>query len=136
MEIEDENEFQIHFEDEAYNQLTIDISRDKITFTLLNKLSLFKYIKIFKYSDIIKELDIPIMNNINEIYDYLINSEYKIIDEEKKIIINNNKEIKLSEKKSTSIEEIIKSIIDEIKDIKFNNNNKIKELLLIFNKNE
>ena len=52
--------------------------------------------------------------NINEVYDFLIKSEYKIINEEKiKKIIINNKEINLNEKLLTN-QELIKILIDEI----------------------
>ena len=48
-------------------------------------LSYYKYIKEYKYEEIKKELNIKV--NIEKIYEYLIRSEYKIIKEEKKMII-------------------------------------------------
>ena len=68
---------------------------------------------------------------MKEIYEYLIKSEYEIKKEEKKIIINKKKEIKLEEKILKN-EEIIKILINEIKkmkDEKKKENEKINELI-------
>ena len=96
------------------NNLRIEINNDKIIFTLIIGISYYKYIKKYKYDEIIKELDMLEHKNINEVYDFLIKSEYKIINEEKiKKIIINNKEINLNEKLLTN-QELIKILIDEI----------------------
>jgi hypothetical protein len=65
-----------------------------------------------------------------EVFNYLINCEYKILKEEKKIVIN-NKQIRLEEKILKN-KEIIKNLINEINEIKekYNNQNeKINELI-------
>ena len=92
MEIEEriKSEYKIKIND---NKLRIEMINDEIIFILLIDLS-YKYIKKYKYNEIINELNLKENKDIKELYLYLIKSEYKIIDEEKKIIINNNKEIK------------------------------------------
>ena len=66
------------------NKLRIIINNDEIIFILILGLSYYKYIKEYKYNEIIRELDIREKKDIKEIYEYLIKSKYKIIDEEKK----------------------------------------------------
>ena len=56
------------------------------------------YIKRYKYEEIIKLLELEYNQDINEVYKFLINCEYKIKKEEKILIINNNKEIQLNQK--------------------------------------
>ena len=80
-----------------YNNIRIIMKDDELIFFVMLGLPSFNYIKIYKYNEIIKELNIPECKDIEEVYDYLMKSEYKIIDEEKKVIINNNKEIQLKE---------------------------------------
>ena len=67
---------------------------------------------------------------MSEIFNYLINSEYKILKEEKKIMIN-NKQIKLKEKvlKDKELMEILINEINEIKEKYNNQNEKINELI-------
>ena len=68
----------------------------------------------------IKELFLLEYDDINKVYEYLIKSEYKIINEKKiKKIIINKKEIQLEEKIFKN-EEIIKILIEEM-----NNQNEI-----------
>ena len=74
------------------DKLRIEINNDKIKIILLIGISYNKYIKEYKYEEIIKELVLD-YKNIKEVYEYLIKSEYEIKKEEKKIIINKNKEI-------------------------------------------
>ena len=81
-----------------YNKLRIEINNDKIIFTLIIGISNYKYIKEYKYKEIIDELEILDYQDIKEVYEYLIKCEYEIKEEEKKIIINKKKEIKLDEK--------------------------------------
>ena len=112
------------------NKLKIEINNDEIKFILLIGISHYKYIKKYKYKDIINELNILDYKDMTEVYEYLIKSEYEIIKEEKKIIINKNKEIKLDEKLLKN-EEIIKILIEEINEIKDNNNKRIEELIKV-----
>ena len=83
-----DKEYEIKIKD---NKLRIEINDDEIIFILKIGVSYLKYIKRYKYEEIKKELDIK-NKDIKEIYKYLIKSEYRI--EEKKIIINENNEIK------------------------------------------
>ena len=110
------------------NKLRIEINNDEIIFILMIGIPEYKYIKKYKYNEIIDELNLLQYKNIGHLYEYLIKSEYKIIDEEKKIIINNKNEIKLNEKILTN-EEMIKLLISEIKEIKEKNNKRINELI-------
>ena len=96
------------------NKIKIVLNEEEIFFIMMIGISYYKYIRKFKYEDITKELDIKDNKDIDKLYDYLMNSEYKIIEEEKKLIINDIKEIKLHEKKITDTE-MIKILIEEIK---------------------
>ena len=78
-------EYEIKIDD---NKLRIIINNYEIIFILILGLAYYKYIKEYKYNEIIRELEIKEKKDIKETYEYLIKSEYKIIDEEKK---NNNK---------------------------------------------
>ena len=112
------------------DKIRIEINNDEIIFILMIGLSYYKYIKKYKYEEIIKEFDLLDIKDIKEVYEYLIRSKYEIIKEEKKIIINKNKEIKLEEKIIKS-EEMIKILINEINEIKDKNNEKINELKIL-----
>ena len=103
------------------NNLTIEINNDEIIFTLIIGISFYKYNKKYKYDEIIEELDIFGCKDIEEVYNYLIKSEYKIINKDniKKIKVN-NKEINLYEKILTN-QELIQILINEIN----KNNDKI-----------
>ena len=114
------------------NKIKIEINNDEIIFNLMIGISNYKYIKNYKYEELIKELNIVEYKNKEDVYNYLIKSKYKIIEEGniKKIIIN-NKQIKLNEKLLKS-EEIINLLMDEMKEIKNNNikqNERINELI-------
>jgi hypothetical protein len=108
------------------NKLIIEINNDEITFILMKGISYSKYIKKYKYNGIKKELNIE-CNDINDIFEHLMNSEYKINNKEKKIIINNDKEIELTEK-TMSNEEVIKILIHEINYMKEENNKQNEEI--------
>ena len=118
-------EYEIKIKD---NRLRIEINNDKIIFILIIGISNYKYIKQYEYEEIIKELEILDFKDIEEIYKYLLKCEYEIKKEEKIIIINKSKEIKL-DRKLLKNEEIIKILIKEINEIKDNTNEKIKELI-------
>ena len=109
------------------NKLRIEINNDKLIFILTTGVSYYKYIKEYYYDEIIKELNLLEYKDINELYNYLIKSEYQIINDEKKLIINDN-EIKLNEQLLTN-DEIIRMLMIEIK----NQNDKIDVLI---NENE
>ena len=144
-------EFEIKIND---SKLKIEINEDEIIFALIIELSCYKYIKIYKYKEIMEEFGILEFKNIKEVYEYFIKGEYKIINEEKKIIINNKQEIKLNEtiivdhelikilvgeikelkennkkqnEKIITDNELIKTLVDEIKELKDNNNKKMKK---------
>ena len=95
------------------NKIKIVLNEDEIRFIIMIGISYYKYVREYKYEDIRKELNIK---DIENIYEYLIKSEYEIIEEDKKLIIN-KKEIKLEEKELTD-NEMIKVLIEEIKEIK------------------
>ena len=113
-------EYEIKIND---NKIRIETNNDEIIFILTIGISFYKYIKKYKYNEIIKKLNLLECKDIKEVYEYLINSEYKIIKEEKKLILNKNKEIRLDEKMIKN-DEMIKILIEEIKKIK---NEKKKE---------
>ena len=56
--------------------------------------------------------------DIKEIWDEIINYIYEINEKEKKIIINNENEIKFEENIKLTNEEMIKELIIEIKNLK------------------
>ena len=123
----DNEEFEIKIND---NKLKIELNNDEIKFTLMIGISRYKYIKNYKYDEIMKELNFSQYKNLKEIYNYLIKNKFKIINEEKKIILN-NKEIRLIEKVLKN-EELIGILIEEIREIKDDNKNQntiIKELI-------
>ena len=72
------------------SKLKIEINDDDIKFIIIIGISYYKYIKKYKYEEIIKKLDILECKDIKKVYEYLIKSEYKIINKEKikKLIIN------------------------------------------------
>ena len=105
------------------NNLRIEINNDKLIFLLTTDISYYKYMKEYYYDEIVKELNLLEYKDINEIYNYLFKSKYQIINDGKKIIIN-DKEIELNEKLLTN-DEIIRMLMIEIK----NQNEKINELI-------
>ena len=70
-------EYEIEIND---NKLKIEINNDEILFILNMGISYYKYIKKYKYEELIKELNILEYKDIKNIYEYLIKSEYKIIN--------------------------------------------------------
>ena len=123
------NKYEIKIND---NILRIEINNNKIIFILIIGISYYKYIKEYKYEEIIKELEILNYNDIKEVYEYLIKSEYEIKKEEKAIIINKNTKIKLEEKIIKS-EEMIRILINEVNEVKKNNNNEKINVLIKMN---
>ncbi len=118
------------------NKLKIKIEDGEIIFILMTGLSCYKYIQKYKYEEIKKELGNLDFKDIKGVYEYLIKSDYKIINEDKIIIINDNKHIKLNEM-ILADHELMKILIDEIKELKHENhkqNEKINELIKINNK--
>ena len=103
------------------NKIKIVLNEDEIRFIIMIGISYYKYVRYYKYEDIQKELNIK-----ENIYEYLVKSEYKIIEEDKKLIIN-KKEIKLDEKEITD-NEMIKILIEEIKKIKKENKKEFEKL--------
>ena len=113
------------------NKIKIEMNNDEITFIMILGISYYKYIKKYTKDEIKKELDIYENMSIEKIYNYLIKSKYSIKEKEKKITINDKKEIKLEEKYLTN-EEMIKILIEEIKyikDTKNRENDKMNELI-------
>jgi hypothetical protein len=117
-------EYEIKIDD---NKIRIEMNNNEIIFSLFIYLSYNKYIKRFKYDEFIKIYKISKEKDINKIYNDIINYKYEINEKEKKIIINNEKEIKLEENIKLTNEEMIKELIIEIKNIK-------KEKIVLENK--
>ena len=65
---------------------------------------------------------------MKNIYNKLINYEYEINEKEKKLIINDEKEIKLEEEIRLANEEMIKELILEIKNMKKEKNELEKQV--------
>ena len=95
------------------HKLRIEINNDKLIFILAADLSYYKYIKEYYFDEIVKELNLLEYKDINDVYNNLIKSEFKVINNENKIIIF-DKEIQLNEKLLTN-DEILKMLMDEIK---------------------
>ena len=98
------------------NKIKIVLNKDEIRFIIMIGISFYQYVREYKYEDIKKDLNIK---DIDNIYEYLMKSEYEIIEEDKKLIIN-KKEIKLDQKELTD-NEMIKVLIEEIRKIKIEN---------------
>ena len=113
--IENKKEFVKIIDD---NKIKIILDGNEIKFIIMIGISYYKYIKEYKYEEIKKELDIN--EKIEKIYEYLTKSEYRIIKEEKKMIINGNKEIKLyeSELKDNEMIKVVKRLKILINQIK------------------
>ena len=62
------------------DKLRIEINNNIIIFTLFKELSFYKYTKKYEYNEIKKELDFNTFKDIQEIYNHLINAEYKTIN--------------------------------------------------------
>ena len=104
--IEEEHEIKIND-----NKIRIEMNNDEIIFCVYIDLSFNKYIKRFKYDEFRNIFEISKEKDIKEIYNYLIDYEYEINEKEKKIIIDEKKEIKLEEEIRLTNEELIKELI-------------------------
>ena len=60
------------------NKIRIEMNNNEIIFSLIINLSFNKYIKRFKYDEFIEKYEISKKKDIKEIYNDLINYEYKI----------------------------------------------------------
>ena len=121
------------------NKIIIAISNNEIIFTLIINLSFNKYIKRFKCDEFKKKFKFSKKSDINDIYNDLINYEFEINEKEKKIIFDEEVEIKLEEEARLTNEEMIKELIFEIKKIKKEKNElekQVYELENIVNKDK
>ena len=109
------------------NKIIIEMNNNEIIFTLIINLSFNKYIKRFKFDEFKKKFEISESCDINDIYYNIINYDYEINENEKKIIFENN-EIKLEEEIKLTNEEMINELIFEIKKIKKEKNELEKQL--------
>ena len=115
------------------------MNNNEIIFTLIIDLSFNKYIKKLKIDEFKKKFEIEEEKDLEDLYDDLINYEYEINEKEKKIIFDDDKEIKLEENIRLTNEEMIKELILEIKNIKKEKNeleNQVYELDNIVNKDK
>ena len=128
-------EYELYENNKKY-KLTIELSNGDILFTLelLSEISCYNYINKYILQDLIKELDLSIEinnENLKKIFDYFdsifTKNNYKIINDNKfkKLIINNRELISLNENLLYN-HDIIKNIINEINIIKETNNKLIK----------
>ena len=110
------------------NKIIIEMNNNEIIFSLILDLSFNKYIKRFKHNIFIKEFEISEEEDLKDIYNEIINSEYKINEKEKQLIINDEKEIKIEEVIKLTNEEMIKELIIEIKNLKKEKNELEKQV--------
>ena len=110
------------------NKIRIEMNNNEIIFILIIDLSFNKYIKRYKYDAFKKDFEISKEKDILNVYNDLINYEYEIDEKEKKIIINDEKEIKLEEEIRLTNEEMIKELIIEIKNMKKEKNELEKQV--------
>ena len=94
------------------------MNNNEIIFTLIIDLSFNKYIKRYKHESFKEEFEMPKEESMINVYNELINYEYEINENEKKLIINDEKTIKLEEEIRLTNEEMIKELILEIKNMK------------------
>ena len=113
LEINEEHEIRIDD-----NKMVVEMNDNEIIFSLILDLSFNKYIKRFKHNIFIKEFEISEEEDLKDIYNEIINSEYKINEKEKQLIINDEKEIKIEEVIKLTNEEMIKELMLEIKNMK------------------
>ena len=121
------------------NKMRIEMNNNEIIFTLIIDLSFNKYIKRYKHDSFKKDFEIPKEESMINVYNELINCEYEINEKEKKLIINDSREIKLEEEIRLTNEEMIKELILEIKNMKKEKNeleNQVYELDNIVNKDK
>ena len=123
-------EYELDTNNNKYKLIIQLKSEELIIFELLliSQISYYNYIRKYNYKDIITLLNLNtnVYNNIQNVYNYLINiNDYKIIDDNnnsKIIKINNNYEIILYKNKNDNIIDIL---INEIN----NQNEKINNLI-------
>ena len=106
--VEFKKEHEIKVDD---NKIKIETNKNEIIFNLIIDLSVNKYIKRFKYEEFRNNFGISEEKDIKEIFNDLINYEYEINENEKKIIFNDDKEIKFEEESNLTNEEMIKELI-------------------------
>ena len=110
------------------NNIRIELDIDTIKFIVIIGLSFIKYERLFNYDEIKAELNMENNKDIQEIYNSLLKNHYEILEKEKKLILDENKEIQLEEKPFTN-EEIIRILLKEIKEIKENHKKEKSELM-------
>ena len=123
--LEIKKEYEIKVDD---NKIRIEMNNNEIIFTLFIDLSFNKYIKRFKIDELQKKYKIFEEEDIKEIYNYLINYEYEINENEKIIIFDNDNEIKLEEEIRLKNNEMIKELIKKKKKIKKEKNELEKQI--------
>ena len=106
--LEIKKEHEIRIDD---NKIRIEMNNNEIIFTLIIDLYFNKYIKRYKHDSFKKEFEIRKEESMINVYNDLINYEYEINEKEKKLIINDKKEIKLEEEIRLANEEMIKELI-------------------------
>jgi len=81
---------------DIYENISKEINNNEIIFSLIIDLSFNKYIKRFKHDELRKLFDMSKIYDLKYLYNILINIPYEINEKEKKIILGNGKEIKLT----------------------------------------
>ncbi len=119
-------EFVKRIDDNKIKIVLDEEERYQIKFVMTKGLSFYKYIREFTFKEITKELDILNIRDMENLYDYLVKSEYKINKENYRLIIN-NKEIRLQEKINSN-DEMIRILIEEIEEIKNKNKNEFEKI--------
>ena len=82
--VEIKKEYEIKVDD---NKIRIEINNNEIIFSLIIDLSFNKYIKRFKIDEFKEKFNFSKNTDIKDIYNYLINVEYKINEKEKKLFL-------------------------------------------------
>ena len=100
------------------DKIKIEIVNDEIKFTLTNGVSYHGYVKAYKYEEITGAIGLSDCKDLKEVFNKLIDSEFKIKKETNQIIVN-NKEITL-EKVDFTDKDVIQLLTDEV-----NSQNKI-----------
>ena len=125
--VEFNKEHEIRIDD---NKIRIEMNNNEIIFTLIIDLSFNKYIKRFKIDEFKKKFEIEKEKDLEDLYDDIINYDYEIDEKEKKIIFDDDKEIKLEVNIRLTNEEMIKELILEIKNINFKYNKNFSNIWL------
>ena len=128
-------EYELYENNKKY-KFIIELNNGDILFTLeiLSEISCYNYINKYEYKNFIKELNLSIEinnENLNKLFDYfdlvLTKNDYKIINENKiKKLIINDKELILLKENLLDNHDIIKILINEINDLKESNSKLIK----------